>query len=88
MSCRLVLRSRSQFFHSLRHFSSGTKKKQEKNRKTGHPPFAMQSQLESLQNKPSPDVIHTALDIVGLPISAHTACSLAGHNVSILDQAG
>jgi hypothetical protein len=48
----------------------------------------MQSQLESLQNKPSPDVIHTALDIVGLPISAHTACSLAGHNVSILDQAG
>jgi hypothetical protein len=48
----------------------------------------MQSQLESLQNKPSPDVMHTALDIVGLPIIAHAASSLAGYNVSIFDQAG
>jgi hypothetical protein len=50
--------------------------------------FVTQSQLESLQNKPSPGVIHTALDIVGLRIIAHAASSLAGRNVSILDQAG
>jgi hypothetical protein len=48
----------------------------------------MQSQLESPQNKPSPDVIHNALDIVGLQIIAHAASSPADHNVSIFDQAG
>jgi hypothetical protein len=43
---------------------------------------------ESAQRKSNPDVTSCALDVGGLPIIAHIASSLAGHDVSILDQAG
>lgn len=54
----------------------------------GHPQFAIESQSESTQCKSTPDVTRCAPDPGGLPVIGHTASSLAGHDASILDQAG